>query len=91
MTGRHRDHQTFALAGYYTVKGLGDTFVVFPNEHLGPDVLAEAEEVSGCTLLRFKKFEAKLQAKLFVLYVIGFYRVHRPRFEICINITPDCI
>jgi hypothetical protein len=56
MTGRHRDHQAFALAGYYTVQGFGDTFVVFPNKHLGPDVLAEAEEVSGCTLLRFKKF-----------------------------------
>jgi hypothetical protein len=53
MTRRHCDHQAFALAGYYTVKGFGDTFVVFPNEHLGPDVLAEAEEVSGCTLLRF--------------------------------------
>jgi hypothetical protein len=91
MTRRHRNHQAFALAGYYPIKGLGDTFVVFPNEHLGPDVLAEGQEVSGCTLLRFKKFEAKLQAKLFVLYVIGFYRVHRPRFEICINITPDCI
>jgi hypothetical protein len=56
MTGRHRDHQAFALAGYYPIKGFGDSFVVFPDKHLGPDVLAERQEVSGCTLLCFKKF-----------------------------------
>ena len=51
MTGRHRDHQAFALARNDTVKSFGDSFVVFPDKHLGPDVLAERQEVSGCTLL----------------------------------------
>jgi hypothetical protein len=43
----HRDHQAFAFARDYTIKGFSDTFVVFPNKHLGPDVLTEGQEVCG--------------------------------------------
>jgi hypothetical protein len=53
MTWRHRDHQAFALACNDTVKGFSDTPVVFPDNHLGPDVLAERQEVSGCSVLSF--------------------------------------
>jgi hypothetical protein len=53
MTGRHRDHQAFALACNDTVKGFSDTPVVFPDNHLGPDILAEGQEVSGCSILSF--------------------------------------
>jgi len=58
----HRDHQALALARDYPIKGFSDTPMVLPNKHLGPHVLAEGQEVSGCTLLRFKKLEAKFQA-----------------------------
>jgi hypothetical protein len=53
MTGRHCDHQAFALACNDTVKSLSDTPVVFSDNHLGPDILAEGQEVSGCSVLSF--------------------------------------
>jgi hypothetical protein len=59
MPWGHRDHQAFALACNDTVKGFGDTPMMFPDNHFRPHVLTERQKVCSCTVLRFKEPEAK--------------------------------
>jgi hypothetical protein len=41
MARGHRDHQAFALARDYPVKGFSDPAVMFAHDHLGPNVYAK--------------------------------------------------